>query len=235
MLFEGVEELDAGGPWETLRFWQELTERDVVVRTASLDGRSVRCSLGLTFTSDGAIDDGPRPDLLVHPGGAGVDTLREDQTHLSRLRSLAADGTLLASVCNGFLAFAAAGLLAGLPATSHCSEIDDLVSRHPDVDVRTGPRWIDTGQIVTSAGVAAGIDMALHLIDRLEGTGMAQKVSHVLEYPWSPEASTTIPAGKEEQPDWHRADRDILVRLLAGLPVALLVRGDRSLIHRSRH
>ncbi|WP_253209482.1 DJ-1/PfpI family protein [Streptomyces niphimycinicus] len=196
LLFEGVEELDAVGPWETLRFWQELTERDVVVHTASIDGRSVRCGLGLTVTPDGAIDDEPRPDLLIHPGGAGVEILREDQTHLSRLRSLAADGTLLASVCNGSLVFAAAGLLAGLPATSHWSEIDGFVSRHPDVDVRTGPRWVDTGQIVTSAGVAAGIDMALHLIDRLEGADIAQKVSHVLEYPWSPEASTTVPTEK---------------------------------------
>ncbi|MEU9885468.1 DJ-1/PfpI family protein [Sphaerisporangium sp. NPDC051011] len=193
LLFEGVEELDAVGPWETLRWWQQLTERDVVVRTASIDGRPVRCGLGLMLTPDGAIDDEPRPDLLVHPGGAGTDLLQTDQTHLSRLRSLAAEGTLLASVCNGSLVFAAAGLLAGVRATSHWSVLDDLASRYPGVDVRTGQRWVDAGHIVTSAGVAAGIDMALHLVDRLEGAEMARSVARVMEYPWPPEAPITTP------------------------------------------
>ncbi|GAA5057460.1 DJ-1/PfpI family protein [Nocardia callitridis] len=187
LLFDGVEELDAVGPQEALRLWQELTERDVVVRTVSLDGQPVRCGLGLTVTPDGAIDDEPRPDLLVHPGGAGIETLQTDQGHLSRLRSFAADGTLMASVCNGALVFAAAGLLAGLPATSHWSVLDDLTSRYPDIEVRTGQRWVDAGSIVTSAGVAAGIDMALHLVARLESTDMARLVARVMEYPWTPE------------------------------------------------
>ncbi|MFG2127061.1 DJ-1/PfpI family protein [Streptomyces sp. NPDC048751] len=187
LFFEDVEPLDAVGPWETLRLWQELTERDVVVRSASIDGGPVRCGLGLTVTPDGAIDDGPRPDLLVHPGGAGTDLLQTDQTHLSRLRALADEGTLMASVCNGALVLAAAGLLAGLSATSHWSVLDDLASRYPDVDVLTGQRWVDAGHIVTSAGVSAGIDMSLHLVDRLEGAEMARQVAHVMEYPWPPE------------------------------------------------
>jgi transcriptional regulator GlxA family with amidase domain len=186
LLFEGAEELDAVGPLEALRLWQFLTERDVVVRTASIDGNPVRCGLGLIVTPDCAIDDDPRPDLVVHPGGAGTESLRADQAHLARLRSLAAAGTLMASVCNGALVFAAAGLLAGLPATSHWSVLDDLASRYPDVDVRTATRWVDAGSVVTSAGVAAGIDMALHLVDRLDSTAMARSVAHVLDYPWSP-------------------------------------------------
>ncbi|MFJ4274383.1 DJ-1/PfpI family protein [Streptomyces coelicoflavus] len=184
LLFEGVEELDAFGPWETLRFWQELTDRDVVVRTASLDGGPVRCSLGLAVTPDGAVDEGPRPDLLIHPGGSGIDQLRNDQAHLARMRSLADSGTLLASVCNGALVLAAAGLLAGLPATSHWSVLEDLAS-FPDVEVRTKQRWVDAGHIVTSAGISAGIDMALHLVARVEGTERAREVAHVLEYAWA--------------------------------------------------
>ncbi|MFD8453646.1 MULTISPECIES: DJ-1/PfpI family protein [Streptomyces] len=184
LLFDGVEELDAFGPWETLRFWQELTDRDVVVRTASLDGGPVRCSLGLAVTPDGAVDDGPRPDLLIHPGGSGIDQLRKDEAHLARMRSFADAGTLLASVCNGALVLAAAGLLAGLPATSHWSVLDDLAS-FPDVEVRTKQRWVDAGHIVTSAGISAGIDMALHLVARVEGAERAREVAHVLEYAWA--------------------------------------------------
>ncbi|WP_434101129.1 DJ-1/PfpI family protein [Streptomyces malaysiensis] len=198
LLFDGVEELDAIGPWETLRFWQVLTKRDVVVRTASIDGRPVRCGMGLMVTPDGAVDDGSRPDLLVHPGGAGTDLLRADQGHLSRLRSLAAGGTLLASVCNGSLVLAAAGLLDGLPATSHWGVLDELASRYPGVDVRTGQRWVDAGHIVTSAGVSAGIDMALHLVDRLEDAEMARSVAHAMEYPWSPQTPVTTPVGNGE-------------------------------------
>ncbi|MEU1942258.1 DJ-1/PfpI family protein [Streptomyces sp. NPDC020125] len=140
----------------------------------------------------------PGPDLLVHPGGAGTEPLQADQTHLSRLRSLAAEGTLLASVCNGSLVFAAAGLLEGLPATSLWSVLDDLATRYPGVDVQTGQRWVDAGHIVTSAGVSAGIDMALHFVDRLEGAEMARSVAHVLEYPWSPEPSSTTPVRDSE-------------------------------------
>ncbi|MEW1996675.1 DJ-1/PfpI family protein [Streptomyces coelicoflavus] len=184
LLFDGVEELDAFGPWETLRFWQELTDRDVVVRTASLDGGPVRCSLGLAVTPDGAVDDSPRPDLLIHPGGSGIDQLRKDEAHLARMRSFADAGTLLASVCNGALVLAAAGLLAGLPATSHWSVLDDLAS-FPDVEVRTKQRWVDAGHIVTSAGISAGIDMALHLVARVEGAERAREVAHVLEYAWA--------------------------------------------------
>ncbi|MFB6849654.1 DJ-1/PfpI family protein [Streptomyces sp. NPDC056373] len=190
LLFEGVEELDAIGPWEALRFWQELTERDVVVRTASIDGGPVRCGLGLRVTPDGAVDDDPKPDLLIHPGGAGVDALQTDQAHLSRLRSLSAEGALLASVCNGALVLAAAGLLNGLPATSHWSVLDDLALHSPDIEVRAEQRWVDAGHIVTSAGVSAGIDMALHLVDRLEGTEMARTVAQVLDYPWQSGSST---------------------------------------------
>ncbi|WP_399896365.1 DJ-1/PfpI family protein [Streptomyces sp. BBFR51] len=187
LLFEGVEELDAFGPWETLRFWQELTDREVLVRTASLDGKPVRCSLGLAVTPDGGVDDDPRPDLLIHPGGSGIDHLRYDQAHLARMRSFADTGTLLASVCNGALVLGAAGLLAGLAATSHWSVLDDL-AQFPDVEVRTGQRWVDAGHIVTSAGVSAGIDMSLHLVERVEGTARAREVAHVLEYPWDSES-----------------------------------------------
>ncbi|MER5435557.1 DJ-1/PfpI family protein [Streptomyces sp. NPDC002588] len=106
------------------------------------------------------------------------------------MRSLSAEGTVLASVCNGALVLAAAGLLDGLPATSHWSVLDDLASRSPDIQVRAEQRWVDAGHIVTSAGVSAGIDMALHLVDRLEGTEMARTVAQVLEYPWQSAGST---------------------------------------------
>lgn len=187
LLFDGVEELDFTGPWETLRIWQTVATRPVSVRTASLDGAPVRCALGLTVTPDGGIDDEPLPDLIVHPGGAGIATLYADQTHLARMKALAENGTIMTSVCNGAMVYAAAGLLDGRPATSHWLVLDELTEKHPEVEVVRDRRWVDTGTVVTSAGITAGIDMALHLIDRLDNTDTAQAVAGVLEHPWDPQ------------------------------------------------
>ncbi|MDR6318916.1 DJ-1/PfpI family protein [Actinoplanes couchii] len=197
LLFDGVEELDFTGPWETLRSWQMVTTRNVRVRTASLDGAPVRCSLGLTVTPDGGIDDEPRPDLIVHPGGQGIDTLHTDRAHLDRMRALAAQGTMMTSVCNGAMVYAAAGLLDGRPATSHWLVLDELEKQHPRVEVVRDRRWVDAGEVVTSAGITAGIDMALHLIDRLDNTDIARAVAGILEHPWEPEVDTLAATSPE--------------------------------------
>lgn len=86
-----------------------------------------------------------------------------------------------------------AAKLAGLPATSRWSVLNELASRYPGVDVLSGQRWVDAGHIVTSAGVSAGIDMAFHLVDRLEGAEMARSVAHAMEYPWPPQTPITVP------------------------------------------
>lgn len=196
LLFDGVEELDAIGPWEVLRMWQTITERDVTVRTASLDGAPVRCGMGLAITPDGAIDQDGAPDLLVHPGGHGTRPLETDAAHLERLRALASTGTLMASVCTGSQVYAAAGLLDGLPATSHWGVLDELRQSHPEVDVRADQRWVDAGQVVTSAGVSAGIDMALHLVERLEDAAVAASVARAMEYRWTPGADGSTPSAR---------------------------------------
>ena len=100
----------------------------------------------------------------------------------------------MASVCTGSQVCAAAGLLDGLPATSHRGVLGELRERHPAVDVRPDQRWVDAGQVVTSAGVSAGIDMALHLVERLEGVDMAASVARVMEYRWTPGADGSTPS-----------------------------------------
>jgi transcriptional regulator GlxA family with amidase domain len=199
LLFDGVEELDFTGPWETLRIWQTVATRPVSVRTASLDGAPVRCALGLTVTPDGGIDDEPRPDLIVHPGGAGIDTLYADQAHLARMRGLAGHGTVMTSVCNGAMVYAAARLLDGRAATSHWLVLDELAGQHPKVEVVRDRRWVDAGPVVTSAGVTAGIDMALHLIGRLENTDTARAVAGMLEHPWDPRVDLVAATSPESR------------------------------------
>jgi transcriptional regulator GlxA family with amidase domain len=89
---------------------------------------------------------------------------------------------LLASVCTGALVFAAAGILAGRPATTHWATLDTLATLDPTIDVRHEERFVDDGDVITAAGVSAGIDMALHLVARLASTERARQVRRMIQY-----------------------------------------------------
>ena len=92
----------------------------------------------------------------------------------------------MASVCTGSLVYAAAGLLSGRPATTHWGSLDKLAELDPTIDVRPQDRFVDDGNVVTSAGISAGIDMALHLVDRLADTERARDVRHGIQYDPAP-------------------------------------------------
>ena len=130
----------------------------------------------------GADDVGPL-HVLVYPGGCGTRQLLRDPAHLEWLRADARATPLMASVCTGALVLAAAGLLAGRPATTHRQAFDELAEIDPSVLVDTEARFVDDGDIVTSAGVSAGIDMALHLVARLETTAVARSVRRAIQFP----------------------------------------------------
>ncbi len=88
------------------------------------------------------------------------------------------------SVCNGAYLLAAVGLLDGHNVTTHWGAIDGLSEQFPQVHVQRQVRWVDEGQLVTSAGISAGIDMSLHLVERLAGRKLAEEVAHYMEYQW---------------------------------------------------
>ncbi|MFC8193693.1 DJ-1/PfpI family protein [Cellulomonas sp. NPDC057328] len=186
LVFDGVEELDVVGPWEVLAAWAAHSDLRPEVLTFSADGGGVRCAQGLGLVPDtGAADVGPL-HVLVHPGGPGTRTLLADPGHLAWLRRVRATTPLMASVCTGALVYAAAGLLAGRPATTHRDALDALTRADPSVLVDAEARFVDDGDVVTSAGVSAGIDMALHLVTRLESAGAARAVRHGLQYDPAP-------------------------------------------------
>ena len=120
-------------------------------------------------------------DVLVYPGGLGTRAKLGDETIRSRMRALNQRGTLLTSVCTGSLVYADAGLLDGLPATTYWSAFDALLTLGRDIEPRPDNRFVDAGDVITAAGVSAGIDMALHLVGRLghtrQGTRSAPRTS----------------------------------------------------------
>lgn len=186
VLFDGVEELDWAGPWEVLTMWAALARRDdrAPVEVVLVGDRStpITCAKGARVLADTGWDELGQPDVVIVPGGRGTRTLVEDEQLLARLRSLHEDGVTLASVCTGSLLLAAAGLLADRPATTHHGALAELTALEDSCEVRSEDRYVDDGDIITAAGVSAGIDMALHLVDRLAGTERARAVRSAIQY-----------------------------------------------------
>lgn len=183
LLFDDVEELDAVGPWEVLSWWtRNFPDDGWAVSTIAAAPGAVRCAKGMHILPDYTIDDMPRLDVLVQPGGFGTRALMRDDEHLTWIRELARDATLMTSVCTGALIFAAAGLLTGRPATTYWDAFDELAAADPTIELRRADRYVDDGDVITSAGVSAGIDMALHLVRRLAGEERARQTRRGIQY-----------------------------------------------------
>jgi transcriptional regulator GlxA family with amidase domain len=183
LLFDDVEELDAVGPWEVLASWTKFFPDDGwSVSCLSKTGGSVTAAKGLVLGAHHAIADAPPLDVLLHPGGVGTRPMLRDVEHLDWIRKQRAMVPLLTSVCTGSLVYAAAGLLTGRPATTHWASLDLLKELEPTVEVRADDRYVDDGDLITSSGVSAGIDMALHLVARLVSEDRAREVRRYIQY-----------------------------------------------------
>ncbi|CAI7974226.1 MULTISPECIES: DJ-1/PfpI family protein [unclassified Parafrankia] len=183
LLFDGFEELDAVGPWEVLSFWARRFPDDGWRVTAlSRDGTPVRAAKGLVVHPEYSYETSPPLDVLIYPGGQGTRAHLDDEGQLDWVRRQRAQVPLMASVCTGSLVYARAGLLAGRPATTHWGSLDLLRELDPTLTARPDDRFVDDGDMVTSAGVSAGIDMALHLVARLQDVERARQVRRGIQY-----------------------------------------------------
>lgn len=197
VVYEGLTPLDLIGPLQVFSAMTLFTQdyRPVVVG-ASLAPVATDCSVKLV--PERTFADVPDPFMLIVPGG-GAPTMRAlaDARLIEYIRSVSEGTAIVGSVCTGSLILAAAGLLDGRRATTHWSFAKQLVrlggSYVPE-------RWVEDGRIITSAGISAGIDMALHLVERLAGAKIARQVQMVLEYDPQP------PHGGL---DWAAIDRDM--------------------------
>ncbi len=186
LAFDDVEELDLVGPYDVLTAWAARSPLRPEVCIFSPDGSGVRAAKGLRLLPDTSAAEVGDLHVLIHPGGPGTRRLAQDHDHLTWLRGLRATTPLLASVCTGALVYAAAGLLAGRPATTHWQAVDELTALDPSVLIDTEARFVDDGDVLTSAGVSAGIDMALHLVARLESVTAAREVRRSIQYDPAP-------------------------------------------------
>jgi transcriptional regulator GlxA family with amidase domain len=185
LLFDGAEELDIAGPWEVLSYWCRTFPTDgysVVSLSQSAD--AVQCAQGMTMRADYTIASAPPLAALLYPGGSPpvINQHLADDAHLAWVRQVRDDTPLMISVCVGALVYAAAGILANREATTHWNFLERLAELDPSIAVRGQSRFVDAGDVITSAGVSAGIDMALHLVSRLADVDRARLVRRVLQY-----------------------------------------------------
>jgi transcriptional regulator GlxA family with amidase domain len=186
-VFPEVEVLDFAGPFEVFAVAAEQVQpAPWRVAIVAATRAPVRARGGLEIVPAFGFADCPEPEILVVPGGYGTRALVRDSVSIEWIRTRAAAAPLVLSVCTGALVLAAAGLLEGLAATTHASALDRLAAAAPHTRVQAGVRFVDNGRLVTAAGIAAGIDAALHLVARRLGPAVAARTAAYMEYPWSP-------------------------------------------------
>jgi transcriptional regulator GlxA family with amidase domain len=130
---------------------------------------------------DYSFADHPPIDVVLVPGGV-VDEVMNEAAVVGWIAEVSAAARLTASVCNGAFLLAAAGVLDGRRVTTHWEDIDALRTRFPALTVEDGPRWVDQGDVVTSAGISAGIDMSLHLVERLQSRTLAAATARQMDF-----------------------------------------------------
>jgi transcriptional regulator GlxA family with amidase domain len=186
VLFHGFDELDAVAPFEVLKN-AAAAGADVQVELVALeDTREITAAHGLQVRVAGRLGNGPRPDILLVPGGgwnnhapqgARAEAQRgELPTAIARLHK---EGTIIASVCTGGMLVAAAGLNVHRPATTHHSAVEELRATGATI---VNARVVDDGDLISSGGVTSGLDLALWLVERYFGAALALKIESQLEY-----------------------------------------------------
>lgn len=184
--FEGVQALDVVGPSEVLTIARLVAESegraaDYTITVAAPEAGVVRATGGVGLVADVALDDVQGPiDTLLVAGGLGTQDLVHDDRVVASVRRLAAEAERVTSVCTGALLLAAAGVLDGRRATTHWAWCQTLARRHPAVLVEPEPIFVRDGDVWTSAGVTAGMDLALALVAEDHGEQLSHEVARWL-------------------------------------------------------
>lgn len=184
LIFDEAEELDFVGPWEVFTNAAKFNDGNRVVTIAE-EQRTIICAKGLRVLPDHTFADAPRLDVVLVPGGMGTRREVDNRTLIAWLRDVGRRCTWVTSVCTGALLLHEAGFAKGKRVTTHWSFVESLRQRG-EVTVLERTRYVRDGNLVTSAGVSAGIDMALWLVGQLHGVDCARMVQRWIEYDPAP-------------------------------------------------
>jgi transcriptional regulator GlxA family with amidase domain len=184
LLFDDVQVTDFTGPFDVFlvasRVGQDAEPRFNIFTLAA--ATEVRCAGGLVVKVDHGLNEHPPIDLLVVPGGNGTRREENNADLIDWIKTTAEATEITASVCTGARLMAKTGLWNGLEVTTHWNSIEYLRDTFPTLIVVEGVRYVDAGKFVSSAGITAGFDLALHLVERLHGIEHANLTARLLEY-----------------------------------------------------
>jgi transcriptional regulator GlxA family with amidase domain len=184
LIFDDVEVLDFCGPFEVFSVAGRRKNLDLFnVYTVAESSKPVLARNNLSINPSFTVDDLPKPDILVVPGGYGTRREMLNTKLVQWVRERAVDAELVLSVCTGALLLAKAELLSGLKATTHRGALDLLREVAPGTEVVV-ERFVDNGRIILSAGISAGIDMSFYVVEKLHGRETAVETAEYMEYDW---------------------------------------------------
>ncbi len=186
LVFNGMDIQDFAGPADVFFYVENPDGKAAFKQFAVAKSKKPITSQGFVkIVPNYTFDDCPKPDILVVPGGNVNGVMRDEET-MKWIKDMGAQSEQVLSVCTGALVLEAAGFLDGLKATTHWGSISRLREQAPNTTVIENVRYVDNGQVVTSSGVSAGIDMSLHVVAKLIGFPAAEKTAVRMEYEWKP-------------------------------------------------
>jgi transcriptional regulator GlxA family with amidase domain len=196
LLFDEVDVLDFGGPYEVFLTADRLLKRrgdveSLSVESITLDGEPVTAYGGVGLVPDGALDPSVEFDVFVVPGAIAIAEVAADRELVEEIGAAAGRTRIVSSVCTGAFLLGAAGLLEGRPWTTHFEDIDLLAAQIGDVGATRDVPWVDSGDVITAGGLSAGIAMALHVVERLVDRDLAVATARQIGYGWDPDAGRT--------------------------------------------
>lgn len=177
LIFEGVQIIDYTGPWEI------FGQAGFDIFTVAKNSDAINTTFGMKVTPHYTLEDHPKPDIVLVPGGQVLDT-QKDPVIQKWLNEKTEQAEIVLSVCNGAYILAKAGLLNGLKATTTRSLVDGLANAAPNITVVHNTRFVDNGKVITSGGLSAGMDAALHVVSRIHGEKRANRIAYGIEYDW---------------------------------------------------
>jgi transcriptional regulator GlxA family with amidase domain len=192
LVFDDVEELDFVGPWEVFKMAREAKPDEIELVLIAERESPVRCRGGMRVLADTTIADCHLLDVLLVPGGQGTRTEVKNEALLAWIARVAATAQWVTSVCTGAMLLTAAGPARGKRVTTHWNFVKTLRERGEASEVLENFRYVRDGNVVTAAGVSAGIDMALWLVGQWHGPEFARGVQRYMQYdPAPPYAALT--------------------------------------------
>jgi len=194
VLFSDFEDLDAIGPREALTMMAKGSGGEWEVVLISEDGEAVQSFLGTRYLVDYSYDNCPALNVILVPGGLGTRKEMQNEKHLDFVRRQGRSAEYVTSVCTGALVLHKAGFLEGKSATTHWGSIPELQNLGGETMVVSDRRWVHDGNVITAAGVSAGIDMSLYLISLLKDPATAKRVQQMMEYYPKPPVFDEVPA-----------------------------------------